>query len=291
MSKNLTNAAVIEFDNEVKHVYQGMQTLRQTVTQRLNVVGESYKFTRMGKGVAKQKASQADGTPLDIAHNRQTCTLQDWYAGELTDIFNQAEVNFDERQELATTLARAIGRRDDQLIIDCMSSSTITYGSSGVFPTSADTGYLYDYSATGNFGMAILRNIRAHYQKLECEDDTHIVLQAAALQSLLDETEVGSVDYNSIKPLIEGNLKQKFMGFYFHIIGEREEGGLPGVTGDEIAYAYATPAIGYANGIDMKTTVDWVPMKNSWWSNCMLKAGAVAREPQAICKIIYDETA
>ena len=29
MSKNLTNAAVIEFDSEVKHEYQGMKTLRE----------------------------------------------------------------------------------------------------------------------------------------------------------------------------------------------------------------------------------------------------------------------
>ena len=42
MSKFLTNAAVIEFDSEVKHEYQGMGRLRNTVTLRTNVTGESY---------------------------------------------------------------------------------------------------------------------------------------------------------------------------------------------------------------------------------------------------------
>ena len=75
MSKFLSNAAVIEFDQEVKHQYQGQGNLRETVTNRTGVVGESYKFTRMGKGVANQKASQADVTPMDIGHDRQTATL------------------------------------------------------------------------------------------------------------------------------------------------------------------------------------------------------------------------
>jgi hypothetical protein len=106
MSKNLTNAAVIEFDSEVKHEYQGMKTLRECVTVRTGVVGESYKFTRMGKGLANQKASQADVTPMDITHSRQMATLSNWNAPEYTDIFDQAEVNFDEKSELAQTIAR-----------------------------------------------------------------------------------------------------------------------------------------------------------------------------------------
>ena len=88
MSKYLTDAAVIEFDNEVKHEYQGMKTLRECVTIRTNVVGESYKFTRMGKGIANQKASQADVTPMDIGHARQTAVMSNWNAPEYTDIFD-----------------------------------------------------------------------------------------------------------------------------------------------------------------------------------------------------------
>ena len=289
MSKNLPNSAVIEFDNEVKHVYQGRQTLRQCVTQRLNVVGESYKFARMGKGVAKQKASQAEGTPLDVSHARQTATLENWYASEFTDIFDQAEVNFDERQELAYTLGSAIGRRDDQIIIDQMASTVITYAATGVNDGNPDTGFLLDTNGVSNFEMATLHRLRQHFQELETEDETYIALQAGALQNLLDDDNLSSSDYNTIKTLVNGTA-DTFMGFKFKIIGVREEGGLPGVTGSEIAYAWAKPALGYANGIDMKTTVDWVALNSAWYSQCLHKAGAVAREPQGICKIIYDET-
>lgn len=287
MSKNLTNAAVIEFDNEVKHEYQGMATLRNTVSLRTGVVGESYKFTRMGKGLANQKASQADVTPMDISHARQTATLTNWNAPEYTDIFDQAEVNFDERQELAKTIAKAIGRREDQLIIDAMLDGTITYAATN--DGNPNTGLELDISATRNFDFEVVRRTSQHFKEIEADDELHFVIQAACLAELLSLSQVGSSDYNTVKALMNAEI-DTWMGFKWHVIGNRSEGGLPGVTGDEIAYAYAKSAIGLAVGIDLKTTIDWVPQKTSWLANGIYKAGAVVREPQGIVQIIYDET-
>lgn len=287
MSKNLTNAAVIEFDNEVKHIYQGMRTLRNTVSLRTGVVGESYKFTRMGKGTANQKATQADVTPMDIAHARQTATMQNWNAPEYTDIFDQAEVNFDERQELAYTIAGAIGRREDQLVIDACTAVTFAATNDG----NADTGRVFDISGTRNFDFEVVRQAAQHLNEIECENmDRHFVIQAGVLNELLSTAQTSSTDYVTIKTLMNGEI-DTWMGFKWHVIGVRSEGGLPGSTGSEIAYAYHKSALGLAIGIDMKTSIDWVPQKTSWLANGIFKAGAVAREPQGIIKVIYDETA
>ena len=190
MSKNLTNAAVTEFDSEVKHEYQGMKTLRETVTIRTGVSGEAYKFTRMGKGLANQKASQADVTPMDIAHNRQTANLQNWNAPEYTDIFDQAEVNFDEKAELAQTIAKAIGRREDQLIIDTLAGGTGGGGAGFSFVTTndgdPDTGRIFDISGTRNFDLDVIRSAKAHLDYIESESDGRfIVVRSEALQKLL----------------------------------------------------------------------------------------------------------
>ena len=286
MSKFLTDAAVIAFDNEVKHEYQGFGKLRNTVAIRTGVVGESYKFTRMGRGIANQKASQADVTPMNVEHNRQTATMQNWNAPEYTDIFDAAEVNFDERQELAQTIAKAISRREDQLVIDAMAA--VSFVSTN--DLDADTGLLIDVSASANFGLAMLRSARKHYQDLEIDGGTqHIALKADALQQLLEDTSVTSSDFNTVQALVQGDL-DTYMGFKFHIIGTREEGGLPGVTGDEIAFAWDMPSVGLAIGIDLKTMIDWAPIKTSWLANGIYKAGSVAREPQGIVKMVYDET-
>ena len=287
MSKNLTNAAVIAFDNEVKHEYQGSASLRTTTSLRTNVVGESYKFTRMGKGMATQKATQADITPMDISHARQTATMGNWDAGEYTDIFDQAEVNFDERSELAQTIAKAIGRREDQIVIDALAGTTFA----ATNDQNPDTGLVLDISATRNFDFEVVRRASQHFNEIECDmADRHFCIQANVLNELLSVEQVGSSDYNTIKALMNAEINQ-WMGFNWHVIGVRAEGGLPGVTGDEIAFAYHKASIGLAIGIDMKTTIDWVPQKTSWLANGIFKAGAVAREPQGIVKVVYNETA
>jgi hypothetical protein len=285
MSKFLSNAAVIEFDQEVKHQYQGQGNLRETVTNRTGVVGESYKFTRMGKGVANQKASQADVTPMDIGHDRQTATLANWNAPEYTDIFDQAEVNFDEKQELAMTIANAIRRREDQIIIDAMAA--VTFAATN--DEDPDTGRVFDISATRNFDLSAIRSAAGHLDDIEAESsDRYIVLRAQALQKLLEDTTVTSSDYGVVKALVDGDL-DSYMGFKFKKIGTRTEGGLPGAASDRVAFAYQKSAIGLAIGLDMKTTIDWVAQKTSWLANGLFKAGAVAREPQGIVKIQYDE--
>lgn len=287
MSKFLSNAAVQEFDSEVKHEYQGTKSLRDTVTIRTGVTGDAYKFTRMGKGLANQKATQADVTPMDITHGRQTANLENWNAPEYTDIFDQAEVNFDEKSELASTIAKAIGRREDQLIIDAMSA--VTYAATN--DENPDTGRVFDASATTNFTLDLVRSAAGHLDDIEADSsDRHIVLRALALQKLLEDTEVTSSDYNTVKALVNGDL-DSYMGFKFHKIGTRKEGGLPGAATDRVAFAYHKSAVGIAVGLDMKTTVDWVAQKTSWLCNGILKAGAVAREAQGIVKLQYDETA
>lgn len=288
MSKFLSNSAVQEFDSEVKHEYQANGKLRNTVTLRTNVTGDAYKFARMGSGLANQKATQADVTPMDISHGRQTATLDNWNAPEYTDIFDQAEVNFDEKQELAKTIAKALARREDQIILDAIAAGT--YSSN---PADVDTGYLI---ADGGTNLTVDKLRQAAMQGMtdrNVDDEERTLLTSAAgVQSLLGDQEVTSSDFNVLKALVSGTLEQTtYMGFKICIIGSRSEGGLAKNANIRDCYAYQKQAIGYAVGIDMKTTIDWVAQKTSWLCNGMLKAGAVIRENAGIVKIQIDESA
>ena len=86
MSKVLSSVAVTEFDSLVKHAYQNAGLLKGAVTVRNNVVGDTYKFRNMGKGLANQKSTSDLVTPMDITHGFATATLQNWNAPEYTDI-------------------------------------------------------------------------------------------------------------------------------------------------------------------------------------------------------------
>jgi hypothetical protein len=281
MSIELSNAAVQQFDDLVKHEYQARGRLRNCVTIRTGVTGDQYKFTRMGQGIANQKATQADVTPMNVEHNRQSAILQRWLAPEYTDIFDNDEVNFDEMKELATTIAKALGRREDQLIIDAMNGGTYS-----TTPTDADTGLDIVTGATG-LTVDKLREINERFQDLEIEDgDKFIAVTPKGLNDLLADTEVTSSDFNTVKALVNGELNT-YLGMNFKVLGTRTEGGLPIVT-DQRAFAWHKGSIGYAVGkIDMMTKVDWIAQKTSWLSNGMLRAGSVIRENAGIIRVNY----
>lgn len=284
MSKNLSSVAAVQFDTEVKHAYQTITaTLAGTTTERKGVEGAEYKFRKMGKGQAtKRTAPSADAIPMNVDHALITCTLQDWDANEYTDIFNAAEVNFDEVKELGGTIAGALGRRDDQLKIDAMENGTYN-----ATPAQGTSGGLVgtDIGGAGtNLNVAKLRRIKKFMDDNEVPaEGRHITISPSGLEGLLGETQVTSADYNSVKALVQGDV-DTFLGFKFHTIGIRKEGGMAQSGAVRDGYAWHEAAIGYSNGIDMTTSIDWVPVKKSWLSAGNLKAGAVIRDIDGIVK-------
>ena len=124
MSTNLSPAFVQLFEAEVHQAYQSAAVLRGAARTRTGVVGDTVKFPKVGKGQASPRTPQTDVVPINAAFSQVTCTLSDFVAAEYSDVFNQAKVNFDERQELAQVVGNAIGRREDQIIIDALNSAS-----------------------------------------------------------------------------------------------------------------------------------------------------------------------
>ena len=181
MSKVLSSVAVTEFDSLVKHAYQNAGLLKGAVTVRNNVVGDTYKFRNMGKGLANQKSTSDLVTPMDISHAFATATLQNWNAPEYTDMFDAATVNFDEKQELASTIASALGRRCDQLVIDAMDAETTYAGTVVEGGTNLTTEKVIE-------AQVALRTQGVPNSNL------YATIQAQGLGGLLNQEEITSVD-------------------------------------------------------------------------------------------------
>ena len=120
MSTSISSSFVTIFDAEVKQAYQSDRKLAGTVRERAGVQGNTYKFNKLGSGVANLHIAQSDVTPLNLTHSQVTATMSDFNAAEYSDIFTSGKVLFDERAELAKALSMAIGRRMDQLVIDAL---------------------------------------------------------------------------------------------------------------------------------------------------------------------------
>lgn len=281
MSINLSNSTITQFDDLVKHAYQAKGRLRHAVTVRTGVTGDTYRFQRMGAGIANQKATQASVTPMNVGHAVQTATLQRWLAAEYTDIFDKDEVNFDEMTELANTVAKALQRREDQLIIDAMNGGTYS-----TTPSGSDQGLDIVTGGTG-LTLAKLLEVNERFQDLEIEEgEKFIAVTAKGIRDLLGDTNLTSADTNTVKTLVAGEI-DSFLGLKFIVVGSRSEGGLP-VPSDQTAFAWHKASTGYAVGnIDMMVKIDYVPEKTSWLTNGMLRSGSVIRENAGIIKINY----
>jgi hypothetical protein len=281
MSIGLSPAFVTLFDAEVKQAYQGKAMLVGAVRQRRGVEGSTVKFPKVGRGVATPRIGQTDVTPLNVGFSNVTLTMEDWIAAEYSDIFSQQKVNFDERSELVQVLGNAIGRRQDQLVLNALASSGTSLA------VSNDVG-----GSDTNMNVAKLRQAKGLMDKNNVPPtDRHIVIHSNGLQSLLAETAVTSSDFNTVKALVNGELNT-FLGFTFHVLGDRTEGGLA-IDGslDRTCFAFHKDAIGYGEGIAPKTEINYIPEKTSFLVASMFSAGATTIDAEGIVSIVARETA
>lgn len=280
MSINLTNNQLASFDKAVKHAYQGKGLLRGTVKVKTRVVGATHQFQKMGKGMATPRIPQTEVIPMNIGHSNVVAVLDNWNAPEYTDIFDAAEVNYSEQAELAMTIANALHRREDQMIIDGLDAS-------GTTNTVAKT-------IGGNDGMNTTkaRAAAADLNRLGVPSgDRTMLINADGLNQLLGTTPPTSSDFATVKALVDGDINT-WLGFHWIMMDDRDndEGGLPLSTNDRTAFAYHKGAVGLAIGIDRRTEVNYVPTRTSWLANGLFKAGAIAIDAEGIVDITYDQS-
>ena len=282
MSTNLSPAFVQLFEAEVHQAYQAAAVLRGAARMRTGVIGDTVKFPKVGKGQASIRVPQTDVVPINAAFSQVSVTLSDYVASEYSDIFNQQKVNFDERQELAQVVGNAIGRREDQILIDALEAA-----SAGT--TVAKTVVTSGSAANSNLNVG---KIIAAKKGLDAANvpptDRHFVVHANNLAGLLSDERAISSDFQTLQALVQGNINQ-MMGFTFHIVGDRDEGGLPLSSSDRTCFAFHRSALGCAVGIAPKTEINYIPEKTSFLVTSMLSMGAAAIDVEGIVDVVCAE--
>lgn len=279
MAVSLSTNFVKLFEAEVKQAYQSVQKLAGTCRTRTGVVGSTVQFPKIGSAQATVHIPSANVSALNVTHSNVTATLTDYVAPEYTSIFDQQKVNYDERQELVQVVSNAIGRRADQIKIDAMTSA------SSPLTVSNDIG-----GTDTNLNFAKIREAKRLLDgKSVPAADRHLLIHADSLASLLSEDQATSVDYHTGRAIMDGSL-DTYMGFKVHTFGDMDEGGLPiDGSSDRTCIAFHKDAVGYAEGIGIKTEINYVPERASWLTNCMLSAGAVSIDDNGICLITCRE--
>ena len=117
MSTSIDQAFIRQYERKVHLVFQRTGSyLKDTVRFRPDVVGKSTTFQKIGKGVATTKARHGTITPMNQTHTAHEATLADFYAGDWVDKLDEAKINIDERDAIATSGAFSLGRKVDSQI-------------------------------------------------------------------------------------------------------------------------------------------------------------------------------
>ena len=280
MSRNLTDNEIASFDTSVKAAYEMGGLLRSTVDVADNVVGATHRFNKMGKGLATKRIDQTDVVPMNITHGNATATLEDWNAAEYTGIFNQQKVNYKEQDKLATVIANAIGRREDQLVIDALDAAATAL--------TVDTNVGGSTTGLNTAKCRRARRLMNAKGVPKAKGERCFLISAEGMEQLLGDSDANTVDKNVIKALYDGEIAH-WVGFDFIEVEDRTEGGLPKASNDRTNFAYHKASIGLAVGINMRTEVNYIAQKTSYLANGIFSAGSVAIDAEGIVEITTTE--
>lgn len=305
LNRNVSPAFVALFESEVHQAYQEEgDKLASTVRTKTGVTGSSVSFPIYGKGAAQDRGAASSDVPImGVGATSVKVDLVRKIAADYSDVFDEASLNFDDRQELAMAIGYAMRRCEDQMIIDAMNTAHVAGGAK------APNVVALDYKETGNAPLTIKKIKRAGNllnRHGVPRKDRYFVYTPDGLDHLLDAEEVTTIDKNNVKALVDGDV-DTYLGFKFIMINDETvkvidpanpqvtkdiTTGLPthSVTNSRKYFAYHRRAVGYANSIDKTTMADWVAHKASFLVQSHLYAGSVVIDPTGYVTVLCIET-
>lgn len=222
MSNEITTAFVQHYSANVQHLAQQKGSRLRNAVRVEMVRGKTAFFDQIGAVSAKKRTARHADTPqLDTPHSRRRVALVDYDWADLIDQNDQLRLLTDPSSNYAQAAAWAIGRAMDDAIVEAADATAYT-GEDGSSSTVFDTGMIVDVqegiAPAADTGLNIGKLLEAK-RLLDAHDvdpdiARYCAVNARQLKNLLNQTEVKSADYNTVKALVQGDL-DTFLGFKF----------------------------------------------------------------------------
>ena len=127
MATSIDQAFITSYEAKVHEVFQRTGSyLKDAVRLKTDVVGATAVFQKVGKGVATTKSRHGTIVPMNQEHTAPQTTLQDFYAGDWVDKLDEAKININDRDVIASGGAMALGRKVDDQITTVLDTTTQT---------------------------------------------------------------------------------------------------------------------------------------------------------------------
>lgn len=251
-------------------------------------VGEYAYFDILKPTAAREREARHEDTTYSNTENkRRRAEKKVYFDAELVDPkLDLHNMLIDPTSKYAVNQGWAMGRSKDDVLIAAFTATAYEGkdGSSSVaFPTATQQ------IATSSLNLNYIKILQAGQKFVDNEydeDNLKMVVSGSAVTSLLQQNEAKSIDYNTIKPLVEGKVV-RFGGF--DII---RHGRLPKTSNTRSCYAWHPAAMGFGIGDNMETTIDRLPGKhNNIQIYTSASYGAVRILDEGVVEILVDESA
>ena len=264
MSQTANVSFVQQFKGNIELLVQQMGSKLLPVVRTEKITGKSTHFDRLGAGTASEVLTRHGDTPspLNLVHSRRRCILRTFDAAELIDDADKVRMLIDPTNEYSQSIAFALGRQADDIILGALYGSAATVDSADAQSTaSLGSGQIVDedFNSESNskLTLAKLREARRILASSDVNLDAEMpvmIISPTDMDALLAITAVTSSDYNTVKTLVNGRV-DTFMGFKF--IETTRLDAATHLTSEGFArcIAFVPSALGVATGRDINVRI------------------------------------
>lgn len=287
MSLSLTVVQQTEFDAMVKAEYQSMgKRLSETIKNRNGFIGRFVDFRTTGQVISTPLGYQDTVTPQDPGHDKVTLIVNKFVTPTVTDELQDVTVNFSDKQENAQLIAMAVRRRQDQLVIDALSSAILP--AANVIPVNFPTPPGTDTGMTFDKLRAVVK-LFSQNNVPSGPTSRHMLMDASSESDLLNEQQFTNNDFVNKGAIKTGTLDGSVvMGMTLHVIGDMIEGGLPfqdpGPNTIRKNFAYHFLSVGFGMN-KFGTEINYLPKETSWLVNGVHQSGSIVIDPVGVIQI------
>jgi hypothetical protein len=219
MSSQITTAFVKQFTANVVHLAQQKGSVLRPNVRVETVHGTQAYFDQIGVTAAAQKQGRHSDTPItDTPHARRQVSLTDYEVADLIDKQDLVRTLNDPANEYVQSFMYALGRSIDDVLLAAATGTSYTGVAGGTSTSLGNTHRVAAVSSStlSNLNVQALRKAKYLMDKslVDKSIPRYIAVNAYAMDGLLQQTEVTSHDYNSVKALVQGEI-DTFMGFKF----------------------------------------------------------------------------
>lgn len=309
MSNFITEAFVKQYSSNVFHLSQQKGTRLMPAVRNELMNSEEQFFERVGLTDPIIKSGRHTDTPIvDTPHSRRRVTMNDFVLNDLVDRQDKIRTLINPENEYVQAFAKGFGRQKDRVLIAAASADAAAGKEGGTLvplPNSQKIAAVAG-GAGSNLNVDALRAAKRIFDENEVEDeDRFCAITAEQLQGLLEQTEVTSSDFNTVRALVMGEVNQ-FLGWKFirlellaNQVGalafDVTTGSVGAGGGDadgfKKALCWHKKALILATGMDVRGRIDERPDKNySTQVFADMSIGAVRMEEESVLEILTVDT-